>query len=301
MTASPTPDESAGGAGRVIIAGYGDVGARVARGWTAPLPLVAVNRTGRWAEMARPPAMEVTDLAWLGRLLTPADRLLWLAPPPAQGESDTILAAALGPVARLQRLVYLSTSGVYGDCQGAWVTEEAPRRPQTPRACRRAHAEAVVQAFGQRSETPVAIVRVPGIYGPGRLPLRRIEKGLPTLAAAISPWSNRVHVEDLAALLRRLLEDGEGVFNISDGQPGTITEYFHAVADVLDLPRLPEVDDPADLTPELASYMRESRRLDISRVRQKYGFAPRFTDLRAALPACRTDDLRWRPSADSLG
>ncbi len=278
---------------RVVLAGYGDIGARVARRLGASCERLAVNRSGRTARLNPPLVATVCELAGLGPHLRADDTLVWLAPPPPEGERETHLEAALAAAPALRKMVYLSTSGVYGDCQGAWVRESDAPNPQTPRARRRYSAEMITQEYGQRMRVPVAILRVPGIYGPGRLPTARLSRGLPTLAAPISPWSNRIHAEDLAAVLVLLLERGEGVFNISDGQPGSITEYFQAAADVLGLPHLPEVASTADLTPELASYMQESRRLDITRARTELGFEPRFPHFQQALAGCVDPDLIW--------
>lgn len=218
---------------------------------------------------------------------------MWLAPPPAQGEVESHLQAALDQAPQLHKVIYLSTSGVYGDCAGAWVKESTAANPQTPRARRRFSGETLALQYGQHRQVPVAIIRVPGIYGPGRLPKARLARRLPVLAANISPWSNRIHAEDLAAALVLLLDRGEGVFNISDGCPGSITDYFQAAADVLGLPHLPEVAAAEELTPELASYMGESRRLNITRARNKLGYSPQHPQFRQALPNCVENDLVW--------
>lgn len=279
--------------GRVVLAGYGDIGARVARRLGDSRPLLAINRSGRTARLSPPLQVTRCDLPELGPLLESADTLLWLAPPPAEGEVESHLQAVLARAPQLRKVIYLSTSGVYGDCAGAWVQESAAANPQTPRAKRRFSGETLALQYGQRREVPVAVIRVPGIYGPGRLPRARLARRLPVLAASISPWSNRIHAEDLAAALVLLLDKGEGVFNISDGSPGSITEYFQAVADVLGVPHLPEVASATELSPELASYMRESRRLDITRAREELGFSPQYPQFRQALLRCVENDLVW--------
>ncbi|MGB1556512.1 MAG: NAD-dependent epimerase/dehydratase family protein [Oceanococcaceae bacterium] len=284
---------------RLVIAGYGDIGARVARRIAAQQPMLAVNRRGLQAALPQPPRLWQGGLALLGPQLRSGDTLLWLAPPPKSGLIEPNLEQALAQAPDLARVVYLSTSGVYGDCGGAWVDESRPAAPASDRARRRWAAECCLQAWAEERGVPWAVARVPGIYGPGRLPEARIRAAKPSLSAALSPWSNRVHAEDLAAFLCLLLQQGQGVYNISDGQPGSITEYFHAVADALGLPRVPEVSELQALTPELASYMGESRRLDIRRARA-LGYQPLHTDLRAALPACVQPDLQWTesPSAE---
>lgn len=277
---------------RVVLAGFGDIAARLARKIGASQPVVAVNRSGRWAALDHPPEHLVAELGKVGSQLQPGDTLVWLAPPAPEGETETTLRSALRAAPRLNKLIYLSTSGVYGDCGGEWVRETRSPAPQSARAKRRFSGEQLATEYGYRSGSPVAIVRVPGIYGPGRLPKQRIAAGSPTFSAALSPWSNRIHAEDLAGFLHLLLRRGSGVFNVSDGQPGSITEYFQAVAQCLGLPALPEVEDVAILTPGLASYLKESRRLVIERARD-LGYSPHYPDFRKALPACYENDLHW--------
>lgn len=279
--------------GRLVLAGYGDVAARIARRLGPTREVVGVNRSGRWAEFPHSPDIQRIDLTGLGRYLCAEDTVIWLAPPPKQGELETNLESALREAPVIRKLIYLSTSGVYGDCAGNWVSENHPAAPQSARAKRRLSGEQIAGEFGRRMGIPVAIVRVPGIYGPGRLPKQRVRDGLPTFAANLSPWSNRIHAEDLAAFFALLLSRGEGVFNISDGRPGTITEYFQEVASCMGLPPLPEVHDLSELTPGLASYMSESRRMNIEKARA-LGYAPAFPDFRQALPECLHNDLHWQ-------
>ncbi len=286
-------------AGRLVLAGYGDIGARVARGIGASRPILALNRSGRQAQLNPPVPVTRCELARAATLLRDGDTVMWLAPPAANAETEVQVEAVLAGAPRLHKVVYLSTSGVYGDCAGRWVQETDPPDPQTPRARRRYSGEVLVTQYGRSQQVPTAIIRVPGIYGPGRLPRRRLQQGLPTLAADLSPWSNRIHAEDLAMALRLLLDRGQGVFNISDGHPGSITEYYQAVAELLGLPHLSEARAAAELTPELASYMRESRRLDITRARTELGYVPRFADFRQALPGCVQDDLHWGSAGDA--
>lgn len=276
----------------LVLAGYGDIGARIAR--QTDLACVGINRSGRVV-----PALDAhvrilrCPLSELGQWVQPDDSLIWLAPPPAEGQADTTIRHALAQLGGLRKLVYLSTSGVYGDCQGRWVDESAPLAAQTPRARRRMDAEAAVQAWAAEHAVDWAIVRVPGIYGPGRLPRQRLEQGAPILAAQLAPWSNRIHAEDLARFLLLVLDRGQGIYNISDGQPGTITQYYLAVAKVLGIAAPPQVQDLDQLGPALASYMAESRRLDITRASQELGFVPGYPDVAAALPDCIRPDLSW--------
>ena len=134
---------------------------------------------------------------------------------------------------------------------------------------------------------PLSILRVPGIYGPDRLPLTRLRRGSPVLNEHESPWSNRIHVDDLAraCLAARRCVTG-GTFNIADGNPSTMTDYFNQTADALAIPRPPQISlaqAQRQLSPQMCSYLTESKRLDITRLRHVLGVTPVFTDLRRGL------------------
>ncbi len=218
--------------------------------------------------------------------------LFWFAPPPPQGSTDARLRAWLAAQrGTIARLVYISTSGVYGDCQGRWIDEDEPLKPQTPRAHRRVDAERALAEWSARSGTEVVVLRVPGIYGPGRLPRERLSRGMPVLKAEVSPWSNRVHADDLAdAALHAAVYGRAGrAYNVSDGQPTTMADYFTRCAVLLGLPTPSAVDlDEARqvFTPAMWSFMEESKRLRTERLRQELRFQPSFPNLEIGLPAC---------------
>ncbi len=225
-------------------------------------------------------------------------RVYYFAPPPPSGTADPRLGnflASIAPDALPARIVLISTSGVYGDCHGEWVTEDRPPRPDADRARRRLDAEQQLRAWGEAHARPVVILRVPGIYGPGRLPEERLRAGEPVLCEEESPWSNRVHIEDL---VRACLAAGErnrpaAVYNISDGHPTTMTDYFNRVADVLGLKRPPPItlaQARAELSEGMQSYLAESKRLDNRRMREELGVEPRYPDLKQGLAACVAED-----------
>lgn len=284
--------------GRCVIVGCGYVGTRLARSWLAAGGEVdAIVRTvasaGRLAEQGiRAAAM---DLDGLQPNLPPmADAwLYYLVPPPPTGQGDDRIRgflAALDRVSAPRGIVLLSTTGVYGDCDGAWIDESTPARPQVDRARRRLDAETSVREWAARHEVPVCILRVPGIYGPGRLPLARLRAGTPVLRESESPWSNRVHVDDLVTAAMAVPKHGRpgAVYNISDGHPGTMTDYFNRVADAAGLPRPPQVDRETarrEFKPGMLSYLAESKRIDNTRMREELGVAPRYPDLETGLPA----------------
>jgi nucleoside-diphosphate-sugar epimerase len=187
-----------------------------------------------------------------------ADRLFWFAPPPATGATDPRLRAWLGGI-EARRIVYLSTSGVYGDCQGRWIDESEPLKPQTDRGRRRVDAEAALAGH--------AVVR-----------------------AQECPPTNRIHAEDLADVSLAAVERGRpgAAYNVSDGTPSTMTEYFLRTAQLLGLPEPPQVslaEAHRSFTPAMLSFLDESKRLLTARMRHELAFTPRYPDLACGLPA----------------
>ena len=215
--------------------------------------------------------------------------LIYTVPPPRSGPRDTrlqnLLAQLDPPPAAI---VYLSTSGVYGDCGGDWVDEQRAAAPLTDRARRRLDAEQQIADYATAQGIRHAILRVPGIYGPGRLPIERLQAGTPILDPAESPWSNRIHAADLAAACHLAADKGQGVYNISDGTPGRMSEYFLALADALGLPPPPRIgmaQAEREFSTQRLSFLRESRRLIIDRARRELAYAPRYPSLAEGLPA----------------
>lgn len=289
------------GAGPVFIVGCGDIGLRVARLERAVgRPVAALARSG--ASAARLEAEGIAavpgDLDRPDSLLglPPCATLYYFAPPPAEGAGDPRLRALLAalPTHSLpERVVYISTSGVYGDCQGAWIDETWPLNPQTPRAQRRVAAESSVQDWAGRFGVACVILRVPGIYGPGRLPEERIRRRVPVVDPAEAPYSNRIHADDLAEACCAAARRGKAgaAYNISDGQPTTMTDYFLKVADVLGLPHPPAIslaEARRAFTPAMLSFLDESKRLDNRRMREELGIALRYPDLASGLKASAT-------------
>lgn len=224
--------------------------------------------------------------------------IYYFAPPPPAGIIDTRMMHFLNAITESPcpaRIVLISTSGVYGDCQGEWVTEDRPPQPATDRARRRLDAERQALAWGEAHDVPVIILRVPGIYGPGRLPEKRLRSREPVLREQESPWSNRVHVHDLVRACLAAGETGRpsAVYNISDGHPTTMTDYFNRVADALGLERPPQITlvrARIELSEAMQSYLDESKRLDNRRMRKELGVEPRYPDLIQGLAACLADD-----------
>ena len=220
--------------------------------------------------------------------------LFYFAPPPRAGHRDQRvrnLVEAFATRGRPRRVVYLSTTGVYGDCRGAWVNERQSVNPVVDRARRRWDAEQCFRAWRDGTGGELVILRVAGIYGPGRLPLDRLRKGLPMVREQEAPFSNRIHIDDLVEVCVAAMErgrDGE-TYNVSDGHPSTMTDYFNRIADLARLPRPAQItlaEGDAQLSAGMMSYMRESRRLDNGKMLRELGVSLRYPGLESGLPAC---------------
>lgn len=219
--------------------------------------------------------------------------LYYFAPPPATGTTDTRLQAllnALKPKQYPDKIVLVSTTGIYGDCGGKWIDEQHPVKPQTDRAQRRVDAETQLQAWQAQSGVPIVILRVPGIYGAERLPIERLQAGTPVLAEAESAYSNRIHIDDLVeACLLASEPDALGIYHVSDGNPSTMTDYFYQVADALNIARPPAIswaEAQQQFSPEMLSYLSESKRLKIDKICQELDFQPQYPTLKQGLQQC---------------
>ncbi len=276
----------------LLIVGCGDVGLRVLRLLQPRWQVHALTSTPARVPLLRaagatPLLGDLDDPRSLGRLAGLADHVLHLAPPPPHGDGDPrtrALLCALARGGRVQRLVYASTSGVYGDCAGARFDETRPTRPTTDRARRRVDAEAQLRWFGRRSGARVTLLRIPGIYAadrPGGHPRERLQRGTPVLAAPDDVYTNHIHADDLARACVAALHRGlpQRVLHASDDSELKMGDYFDLAADLCGLPRPPRVAraQAADqLSPMLLSFMSESRRLDNQRMKRDLRLVLRY-------------------------
>jgi nucleoside-diphosphate-sugar epimerase len=242
---------------------------------------------------AVPVVADLDDPASLRRLKGLADAVVHLAPPPAEGKLDrrTRRVAAILPEGG--RVVYISTTGVYGDCGGAWFDESRPVAPHNARALRRVDAEQVLRRWAVRSGGTLSILRVPGIYAADRLPLKRLELGTPALLERDDVYTNHIHADDLARIIVRALSKGRAnrVYHAVDDSDMKMAEYFDAVADAFDLPRpprLPRAELAAVVTPALLSFMSESRRMRNTRLKSELGVRLRYARVVDCLQQLRT-------------
>ena len=284
---------------RLLIIGCGDIGLRVAQALPNRVRVLALtssaNRTADLRSRGVIPLLgNLDDPASLQRLAGLAHRVLHLAPPPGEGWEDPrtlALTRALRRRSPPSSLVYGSTSGVYGDCQGAFATENRATNPDTPRARRRVDAEDAVRFLGRSAGVRSSILRIPGIYAPDRLggtPRARLEKGTPVLRAEDDVYTNHIHADDLARACIAALWRGQPqrIYNVSDDTVLKMGDYFDMAADLYDLPRPPRIARdaaPSQLSLMLLSFMSESRRLDNARLKRELGLRLRYPTVEAGL------------------
>jgi nucleoside-diphosphate-sugar epimerase len=267
----------------LLIVGCGDVGRRVLRLVGNRFRVLALTSTPAHGPTLRalgavPLQGNLDRPETLYRLSTLADRVLHLAPPPVQGRTDPRTAALLRALARggrVQRLVYASTTGVYGDAGGARFDETRRIAPANDRAWRRADAEARVRRFGRVHGVAVTILRIPGIYT-AEQPLERLRRGTPVLVEADDVHTNHVHADDLARICVAALLRGrpQRVVHASDHSDLKMGDYFDLAARIAGLPSPPRItrdEARTTLSPLQMSFLSESRRLDNTRLVRELG------------------------------
>jgi nucleoside-diphosphate-sugar epimerase len=283
----------------LLIVGCGDIGLRVLKLLRGRWRLLALSSSAhRLGELrtagALPLLGDLDEARTLGRLAGLADAVLHLAPPPAFGEHDTRtrhLLQALARAGRVRRLVYASTSGVYGDCGGARFDETRTPHPQSARARRRLDAEAQLRRFGRRSGVAVSVLRVPGIYASDRAgghPRERLQRGTPVLRAPDDVYTNHIHADDLARACVAALYRArpQRVLHVCDDTELRMGEYFDLAADLCALPRAPRISRAqaaGQLSPMQLSFMSESRRLDNRRLKRELKLRLRYPTVRDGL------------------
>ena len=287
---------------KLLIVGCGDVARRTLPRLLGHYRVFALLRDpaqlADWrARGARPLLADLDRAQSLSRISGLADVVLHFAPPPDRGTQDSRTRRLLAALARgkslPQRLVYISTSGVYGDCAGERIDETRPLRPATARALRRVDAEGELRRFGARHGVGVSILRAPGIYAAERLPLQRLERGVKALADEDDVFTNDIHADDLALLACAALRRGRAnrCYNACDDSQLKMGEYFDLVADRFNLPRAPRIsrsDAAQQMSPLQLSFMSESRRLDNRRIKRELRARLRYPQVADGI------DAAWR-------
>jgi nucleoside-diphosphate-sugar epimerase len=274
MTHRALPDDA------ILVVGAGYLGRRVLRSQAIG------TATGLGRSAAGP-----DDVSWdldgdepLSLALPDRYRVLYTVPPAATADGDARLQRLLGALEPPPAsFVYISTTGVYGDHGGAVVDETTPIDPETTRATRRVAAEDLLQRWAQQCGTRLCVLRVPGIYGPGRLGTERIAAGEAVLRESDANPGNRIHVDDLAACCIAALTKPKaaGIFNVGDGDHRSSTWFTREVARQAGLPAPPEIgreQAARQFSAMRMSFLSESRRVNTRRMREVLGVVPRYAD-----------------------
>ena len=285
----------------LLIVGCGDVGLRVARLLRDRWRLLALTSSAMRLDALRaagvvPLRGDLDRPETLGRLAGLADAVLHLAPPASAGVHDlrtARLIEALARSPRLSRLVYGSTSGVYGDCHGERVDETRPLAPATDRARRRVDAEMRLRMFGRSAGVAVTALRIPGIYAldrEGGDPRERLSRGAPVLAEEDDVYTNHIHADDLARACVAALYRGrpQRAVNASDDTELRMADYFDLAADLHGLARprrISREEAAGSLSAMQMSFMSESRRLVNRRIREELGLVLRYPTVAEGLRA----------------
>jgi nucleoside-diphosphate-sugar epimerase len=268
---------------RVLLIGCGDVALRTADLLRGKVRLYGLIRRAEDIPRLRhrgvvPIIGDLDHLKSLDRLRAAPFAVFHFAPPPGEGRDDPRTARLIAALTKAQiipqRFVYISTSGVYGDCAGSRVTESRPRNAQTPRAHRRAAAEDALRKWARRYGVRLSILRAPGIYAETRLPLERLKQGTPVLRPEDDVFTNHIHADDLAraAVAAAFRGKPNRAYNVTDDAELKMGGWFDAVADAYHLPRPPRVsweEAESRMAPMLLSFMSESRRLANTRMKRE--------------------------------
>ena len=223
-------------------------------------------------------------------------KLFYFMPPQGGGSSDYRMVNFCRKLSADNcpcKIVYISTSGVYGDCGDKLVTEETPVNPMSSRAKRRISAENQLRQQADKLGFELIILRVTGIYGPGRLPISQLKKGHEVLRPEDAPRTNRIHSLDLVTICLAAMERGEDgdIFNICDGEESSMSQYFMAVAEMYDLPQpeqLSWVEAEKVMNPLTFSFLKESRRMSNRKMVEKLAIELQYPTLKKGLHACQT-------------
>jgi nucleoside-diphosphate-sugar epimerase len=283
----------------LLIIGCGDVGLRLVRWLRAKHPasrlriLASFRTAGKAAEIRRAGATPILlDLdnrrsVRAKRFGALAHWMINLSPPPNDSagtdpRSKHLIQALAGT--SNPRWVYISTSGVYGDCEGAWVDETRRVAAKSARGARRVDGERIHRAKS------ASILRAPGIYGQDRLPIDRLRAGTPALREEDDTYTNHIHALDLAIMswLAVFRGSAKRVFNASDDSQMKMGDYFDAVATAFDLPkppRLPRAEVAKAVSPMMLTFMSESRRLKNERMKKELRMRLRYPTVASTLAA----------------
>jgi nucleoside-diphosphate-sugar epimerase len=273
---------------RILIVGCGDVGGRLLPSLLKTHRVFVLTSQQSKAEHFRvqgavPIVGDLDRPHTLDRLAKLAPTVIHLAPPNPEGSRDKRtqnLIRILSHGGQVRKFIYISTSGVYGDCGGDWTSEERLPQPKSPRGQRRLDAERQVRAWGARARLETIIFRVPGIYAGNRLPIDRLRTGTPALLPQEDVYTNHIHADDLARLIHIAIfrSSTQRIFNASDDSHMKMGEYFDLVANTFALeppPRVSRAELEGLVSPMMLSFMQESRKLKNERL-DELGFRLKY-------------------------
>lgn len=293
---------------RFLIAGCGYVGRRLAARLADTWQVVAVARSPAALAELRAEGIESHCVDFDAIAASPVlestahdAAVAYLAPPPGTGVTDPRLERFLATLGNAEPsvLLYVSTTGVYGDAGGDRVSETSPTEPTNDRSRRRLAAERAAGAWCAGRSVRLVVLRVPGIYGPHRLPLERLGRGEPALRPEDSGPGNRIHVDDLvSACIGAVERPVNGVFNVGDGDHASTTEYLQKTAALAGLPppRLVSLAEArGQISQGMLEYLVETRRVDATRMRRELGVIPRHAVLDSGI-AASLEEMRGQGS-----
>lgn len=291
---------------RILIVGSGDIARRIIPHLAKSYRVYALVRNPGYCEELRrlgamPVIGDLDDRKSLARIAGIADSVLHFAPPFPSNDTDTRTRNLLSVLSReVRRLVYVSTSGVYGDCQGERVSETRPLHAQSARARLRMDAERQIRDWARRRKVNASILRVPGIYAGDRLPVERLKQGTPCIVDIDDSHTNHIHADDLAGIIVAALNRARPcrIYHASDDSELKMGEYFDLVAEAFDLPhapRLSRTEVQRAVSPMMYSFMSESRRLANRRMKQELKVRLRYPTVADFLAqATKPDAIRLR-------
>lgn len=282
-----------------LIIGFGYIGRRLAdslktAGWRVSTlvrsadGVVAAQRLG-----VTPWQGDLDHLDSLIDLPTNNTVVFYLAPPPTEGVTDPRIANFLkARTTAPDGFIYISTTGVYGDCEGQMVTEDSPLNPETDRAKRRVNAEADLRDYAAaHPQLRHVVLRVSGIYGPGKLPLARLQRNEPIVEDADHPsYVNVIHADDLVDICIAAAERAPrgAIYNVSSNRPVSMASYMDTVADAAKLQRPPRISweqAKTQIAPGMLSYLSESRQVRSDKVLHELNLTLRYGDLKMGVTA----------------
>lgn len=284
----------------VVIVGCGDIGKRIAQllieNDHEAKDIFAIVKSQQSKLQCEALGVQAVQLDFDALDLLPeyihgAD-LFYLVPPQTEGVTDfrnrKFIQCLVNQKLIPNKIVLVSTTGVYGDKQGKWVSEQTSTLPTTDRAKRRLNAEFQWQQQSTLNGFGFTILRVASIYSNSRIPRHRINNCEPIVFANECGYSNRIHADDLTNIIIAALDDdtnGE-VFNVSDGTPGKISDYIQEAALVIDAKSLPEIsmkEAKEVLSDGMLSYLSESKKVSNQKMLNKLKVALRYPDFRVGL------------------